>query len=75
MAIFRSMWQASFLLASNELVDSSQLGLSYQKDRLTTSLHSLHENFDIFLEALRESGWDTSKLVLRVPNSAPLICR
>ncbi|KAJ7544415.1 hypothetical protein O6H91_09G078500 [Diphasiastrum complanatum] len=86
--VLQSMWQAYWLLLpehSKKLQELIQSMLSpadkpvgsifeEQKNSLITSLCEMKERFDSFLCELDEVGWDLSKLVVKIPSEAPILC-
>lgn len=80
--ILRSMWQVEWLMASTKsptsiagsmFSNSGSCTLSNQMSILTSSLQELNSQFDSFLHEIEHTGWDTSKIVLKVPVDAPFL--
>eukprot|EP00250_Pteridium_aquilinum_P015410 c22564_g1_i1 orf=226-1887(-) len=82
MTVLRCIWQAEWIM--NSLVPEGSLlssmlsmptswTLSNQLSMLANSLKELRGSFGDFLLQMEQAGWETSRLVLKIPKDAPYL--
>lgn len=44
-----------------------------QQEQLRRSVEVLQQDFNVFVQGMQEQGWEVSKLVLKIPDNAPIL--
>jgi hypothetical protein len=88
MTLLRGLYQACWLLrqkpqSSGDSTTSLHLGaagngnsrrdMKDQQEQLRRSVEVLQQDFNVFVQGMQEQGWEVSKLVLKIPDNAPIL--
>ncbi|MCO5574537.1 hypothetical protein L7F22_028324 [Adiantum nelumboides] len=78
--VLRCIWQTEWIMNSILSEGNSSVtliptrwSLEKQLSLLAGSLEELKSSFDNFLLQMEEAGWETSRLVLKIPKNSPFL--